>query len=81
MLHRDLEVVSISRERWATTLTDSGLPLPTAQSPAELYAASEDGLLAPRGDRTLVMDTALKTPWPDCWPPAFTEFPHPCPPR
>ena len=51
------------------------------KSLAELYAASEDGLLAPRGDRTLVMDTALKTPWPDCWPPAFTEFPHPCPPR
>lgn len=61
LLHRDLEVVSISRERWATTLADSGLPLPTAQSLAELYAASEDGLLAPRGDRTLVMDTALKT--------------------
>jgi len=38
LLHRDPEVVSISRERWATTLADSGLPLPTAQSLAELYA-------------------------------------------
>lgn len=61
LLGRDLEVVTIPRGAWVGALVDSGLPRPAAQALAELHAASEDGLLAPRGDRTLRGTTTLRT--------------------
>jgi uncharacterized protein YbjT (DUF2867 family) len=61
LLGRDVEVATIPREAWTGALTDSGLPQPAAQALAELYAASEDGLLAPRGDRIVPCATPLGT--------------------
>lgn len=61
MRGRDLDVVKLPRDAWVGALVDAGLPRPAAQSLAELYAASEDGLLSPRGDRTVRGSTRLDT--------------------
>lgn len=59
LLARDVEVVTVPEEAWVDTLAGTGLPLPVAESLAELYRADEQGLLAPRGDRTVEVTTPV----------------------
>jgi uncharacterized protein YbjT (DUF2867 family) len=59
-LGRDLEVVTVPQPGWIGALTDAGLPATAAELLAELYAADQRGLLAPRGDRTVVGTTPLE---------------------
>ena len=58
---RDVDVLTIPRDARVDALVGTGMPLPAATALAELYAASEDGLLAPRGDRTVHGTTPLET--------------------
>ncbi|QDB78722.1 NAD-dependent epimerase/dehydratase family protein [Georgenia wutianyii] len=59
-LGRELAVVPLPEEAWAPTLAATGLPMPVAESLAELYRADEQGLLAPRGGRTVRLTTPLE---------------------
>jgi uncharacterized protein YbjT (DUF2867 family) len=59
-LGRELEVLTIPQAGWVPALTDAGVPAAAAELLAELYAADEQGLLAPRGDRTIHGTTALQ---------------------
>ncbi|WP_413450706.1 NmrA family NAD(P)-binding protein [Georgenia phoenicis] len=58
-LGRDVAAVTIPEEAWVDTLVGTGLPVAVAESLAELYRADEEGLLAPRGDRTVHLGTPL----------------------
>ncbi|MEU4425427.1 NAD(P)H-binding protein [Actinoplanes sp. NPDC024001] len=51
VLGRDLTVVTIPRAGWLDTITGTGVPPRLAEELVALYAADEDGLLVPRGDR------------------------------
>jgi uncharacterized protein YbjT (DUF2867 family) len=59
-LGRDLEVVTVPQPGWMPALTDAGVPPVAAELLAELYAADQQGLLAPRGDRTVEGTTPLE---------------------
>lgn len=58
-LGRDVEPLTVPEEAWVDTLVGTGLPVAAAESLAELYRADEQGLLAPRGDRTVEVTTPL----------------------
>lgn len=60
-LGRELEVVVLPEDAWAPSLVDAGFRPHVAASLAELYRADEHGLLAPRGDRTVRVDTPIET--------------------
>lgn len=59
VLGRRLEVVTIPEAGWAGALGDAGFAPHIARSLAELYAADEQGLLRPRGDRSVRVSTEL----------------------
>jgi uncharacterized protein YbjT (DUF2867 family) len=59
-LGRDLEVVTIPRRGWTVALTEAGLPTAAAELLTELYDADQQGLLAPRGDRSVEGTTPLQ---------------------
>lgn len=58
-LGKKLEVVDLERDKWAPTLVGAGFPTQVAELFAEMYDAARRGVLAPRGDRQIVGDTAL----------------------
>jgi len=58
-LGRELHVATIPEHARVDTLIDAGFPLHVAESLAELYRADEQGLLAPRGDRSICASTTL----------------------
>ncbi|PYF96738.1 Uncharacterized conserved protein YbjT, contains NAD(P)-binding and DUF2867 domains [Georgenia satyanarayanai] len=58
-LGRDVDVVTVPEEAWVETLAGTGLPVPAAESLAELYRADKRGLLAPRGDRAVHLSTPI----------------------
>jgi hypothetical protein len=60
VLGRELEVATIPQAGWVAALTDVGLPPAAAKLLAELHAADQQGLLAPRGDRTVEGATPLE---------------------
>ena len=60
LLGRELHVAVVPAEGWEATLAGAGFPAHVAASLAELYRADEDGLLAPRGDRTIRVTTPLE---------------------
>ena len=59
-LERELEVVVMPEDAWAPALIDAGFRPHVAESLAELYRADERGLLAPRGDRAVRVDTPIE---------------------
>ncbi|MEU4625009.1 NAD(P)H-binding protein [Actinoplanes sp. NPDC023801] len=59
-LGRKLEVITLPRPAWLGALTEAGIPPGLAAELAELYAAGEQGLLEPRGDRTRPCTTELE---------------------
>ena len=58
-LGRELHVATIPEEARLGTLIDAGFQSHVAGSLAELYRADEHGLLAPRGDRSIRVSTAI----------------------
>jgi uncharacterized protein YbjT (DUF2867 family) len=58
-LGRKLEVVTLPRPAWLGALSDAGVPPLLAAELVDLYAAGEQGLLEPRGDRRHVCTTEL----------------------
>lgn len=58
-LGRPLQIETIPREAWVDTLVGAGLPTPFARELAALYAAEQDGVLTPHGDRTLPCATPI----------------------
>ena len=58
-LGRELHVAMMPEEAWADALIDAGFRPHIAASLAELYRASEQGLLAPRGDRSIRVETSI----------------------
>lgn len=61
VLGRGLHVATIPEEEWAGALTEAGFRPHIAESLAELYRADEQGLLAPRGDRSVHVHTGIET--------------------
>ena len=59
-LERELEVIVLPEDAWAPALIDAGFRPHVAESVAELYRADERGLLAPRGDRAVSVDTPIE---------------------
>jgi uncharacterized protein YbjT (DUF2867 family) len=59
LLHTDLKVVTIPRPAWLSTLTEAGVPPALAAELAELYDATNSGILQPRGTRRLPCTTPL----------------------
>lgn len=59
-LGRELQLVSVPRDSWADELAAVGFPPHIAESLAELYGAADDGLLDPRGDRTIQVTTPIE---------------------
>jgi uncharacterized protein YbjT (DUF2867 family) len=59
-LARELEVLVLPEVAWAPALIDAGFRPHVAESLAELYRADERGLLAPRGDRAVRVDTPIE---------------------
>lgn len=59
-LGRNLHVVMLPEEDWAGAMIDAGFRPHIAESLAELYRADEQGLLAPRGDRSLRATTRIE---------------------
>lgn len=60
-LGRELHVATIPQEAWAGALSEAGFRPHVAESLAELYRADEQGLLAPRGDRSIHVSTTVET--------------------
>lgn len=60
-LGSELHVTTIPREAWAGALIEAGFRPHVADSLAELYRADEQGLLAPRGDRSIHVSTTIAT--------------------
>lgn len=60
VLQKPIEVVTIPRDGWVEAMVDAGLPTVFAKELAELYAAGEDGLLRPRGDRQQTHSTPIE---------------------
>jgi len=60
-LGRELQVATIPEEAWVGAFVQAGFRPRIAESLAELYRADEQGLLAPRGDRTVRAHTPLET--------------------
>ncbi|TDE89498.1 NAD-dependent epimerase/dehydratase family protein [Occultella glacieicola] len=58
-LGRQLQVATLPDEAWAGALADAGMREHIATSVAELYRADEQGLLAPRGDRSVRVHTSV----------------------
>jgi uncharacterized protein YbjT (DUF2867 family) len=58
-LGRKLEVITLPRPAWLGALTEAGIPPLLAAELVDLYAAGEQGLLEPRGDRTHPCTTEL----------------------
>ncbi|ANJ28340.1 NAD(P)H-binding protein [Agromyces aureus] len=59
-LNRELEVVVLPEDAWAPELIEAGYRPHVAESLAELSRADEQGLLAPRGDRAVHVDTPIE---------------------
>jgi len=60
-LDQDLHVTEIPEHAWVDTLLASGLNTAAATSLAQLYAADDRGLLAPRGNRSVHVYTSIET--------------------
>ncbi len=60
-LGRELEVATVPEEAWAGAISEAGFRPHIAESLAELYRADEHGLLAPRGDRSVHVNTPVET--------------------
>jgi uncharacterized protein YbjT (DUF2867 family) len=60
-LGRELHVAPLPRDAWQGALTDAGFRPHIAEALAELYRADEQGLLAPRGDRSVRVHTPVET--------------------
>lgn len=60
VLGRTLEVVTVPREDWIPTWTGAGMPPGLAAELAELYEATERGLLVPAGDRRYTCSTGIE---------------------
>ncbi|MEZ5086047.1 MAG: NAD(P)H-binding protein [Tessaracoccus sp.] len=60
ILHRPIEVVTIPRNGWVDAMVAADVPAAFAKELAELYAAGEDGLLRPRGDRRQAHSTPIE---------------------
>ncbi|MCT1691096.1 NAD(P)H-binding protein [Brevibacterium sp. p3-SID960] len=58
-LGRKLHVATMPEEAWADALIDAGFRPHIAESLAELYRAGEQGLLAPRGHRSIRVETSI----------------------
>jgi uncharacterized protein YbjT (DUF2867 family) len=58
-LGRELEVVTIPRAGWLGAMTAAAVPQRLAEELVALHAAAEDGLLQPRGDRTVRCGTEI----------------------
>jgi uncharacterized protein YbjT (DUF2867 family) len=58
-LGKPLDVVTIPRAGWFGAMTDAGLPPQLATELVALNEAAEDGLLQPRGDRTVRCETPI----------------------
>lgn len=58
-LGRELHVATVPEDAWAGALTDAGFRPHVAESLTELYRADEQGLLAPRGDRSIQVSTTV----------------------
>lgn len=58
-LGRDVRAVTIPREGWIESFVDAGFNTHVAASLAALYQADEQGLLSPRGDRSIHSTTRL----------------------
>lgn len=58
-LGRELDVATVPEEAWAGALSEAGFRPHIAESLAELYRADEHGLLAPRGDRKVHVNTPV----------------------
>jgi len=59
-LGRELEVVVLPEDAWAPALVDAGFRPHVAASLAELSHADERGMLAPRGDRAVRVETPIE---------------------
>ncbi len=60
-LGRELEVSPLPEPAWNDALTGAGFQPHVAEALAELYRADAQGLLAPRGDRSVRVNTAIET--------------------
>ncbi len=60
ILQKPIEVVTIPRDGWVDAMVEADVPAPFARELAELYAAGEDGLLQPRGDRRQTHGTPIE---------------------
>lgn len=60
-LGRDLHVAELPEEAWAGALVEAGFRPHIAESLAELYRADERGLLEPRGDRIIRVNSGIET--------------------
>ncbi|HWS35596.1 MAG TPA: hypothetical protein VN408_23010, partial [Actinoplanes sp.] len=58
-LGRRLEVVIVPREAWISTWTDAGMDPGLAAELVELYEATEQGRLVPKGDRSRRCTTGI----------------------
>lgn len=61
LLGRPVEVVTLPRGARVAAMVEAGLPPAFAEELAALYAAEEDGLLVPHGDRLVTGATPLRT--------------------
>jgi uncharacterized protein YbjT (DUF2867 family) len=59
-LGKTLAVVDVPPARHSDTLVEAGTPRPIADAVAELFAALNSGLIAPRGDRQLIGTTMIE---------------------
>lgn len=60
ILRKRIEVVTIPRDGWIQAMVDADVPAEFAKELAELYAAGEDDLLRPRGDRQQTHSTPIE---------------------
>ncbi|WP_254431210.1 hypothetical protein [Agromyces sp. Marseille-P2726] len=60
-LGRELDVVVLPEDAWVPALTDAGFRPHAAESLAALYRADASGLLAPRAERAIDVDTPIET--------------------
>ncbi|GAA4285639.1 NAD(P)H-binding protein [Brevibacterium daeguense] len=60
-LGKELHVALLPEPGWQEALVDAGFRPHVAESLAELYRADEQGLLAPRGDRSMRVHTPIET--------------------
>lgn len=60
-LGQELQIATVPEAAWAGALAEAGFRPHIADSLAELYRADEQGLLAPRGDRSVHVYTTVET--------------------